>query len=237
MRRVYLRLIQAWLPGGAAAGLKTDLFEEAVSQEGLLADLGSGSVGMDGSYAIARAARGRLAGSSHRFVVGDLRAVPFRSEAFGQLFSGSSLDHFTDKAELARSLQELSRVLAEGASAIVTLDNPHNPIVALRNRLPFAPLHRLGIVPYYVGATLNRNEGVSSFTAAGFLVTRTTAVAHAPRILAIRAITLCERRGATRAAARIGQILDLCELLERLPTRWWTGYYLAYKLEKRSRQV
>jgi hypothetical protein len=234
MRRVNLRLIRQWLPEPGPRALKSDLFEEAVSSEGLLTDLGPSSIGLDGSFAIAAAARQSVAGSGH-VVVGDLRAIPLRSHVVSSLFSGSSLDHFAEKPDLARSLAELARILADGAPAIVPLDNPPNPVGALRNGLPFAALHRLGLVPYYVGQTYRHREAVDACKAAGFAVTGSRVVAHAPRLVAIWAITLCERRRAMRLAATIGRALDAFELLERLPTRRLTGYYLAYQLQKRSR--
>lgn len=61
MRQVYKRLIQDWLlVGNPGRSLKTDLFEEAVSDHHLLSDLGPGSVGLDHSPAIVQAARQRF---------------------------------------------------------------------------------------------------------------------------------------------------------------------------------
>ena len=65
----------------------------------------------------------------------------------------STLDHFRSHSEIVTSLRELLRVLRPGGQLLLTLDNPANPLVGLRNALPFGLLHRLRIVPYYVGAT------------------------------------------------------------------------------------
>ena len=134
--------------------LKTDLFDE-VAGEGLVAALAaraSSVVGIDRSLEAARASR-RRAGAG---VVGaDVRDLPFADGAFDLIVSNSTLDHFRDAREIARAIAELHRVLAPGGRVILTLDNPHNPVVWLRNALPFRALHHVGLVPYYVGATLS----------------------------------------------------------------------------------
>jgi SAM-dependent methyltransferase len=77
--------------------------------------------------------------------------LPFVDEAFDVIVSNSTLDHFGSWAELGASLHELHRVLKTRGLLIITLDNRANPIVALRNAAPFPLLHRLGLVPCYVG--------------------------------------------------------------------------------------
>jgi ubiquinone/menaquinone biosynthesis C-methylase UbiE len=127
--------------------MKTDLFEEAITSRHLLPALGPGSVGLECSPATVRAARERLGEARYLFVVADLRAIPLRPGAVDRILAGSSLDHFKDKADIATSLAELVRVLSPGGTLVATFDNPYNPVVWLRNRLPFAWLNRVGIVP------------------------------------------------------------------------------------------
>ncbi len=237
MRGVYRRLLRSWVKEvGRGGGLKTDLFEEAVSPYQLLSEMGAGSVGVDWSLTIARAAHHRLSGVSAGrpplVVAADLRRLPFQSDAFRFILSGSSLDHFPHKDEIAVCLAELSRVLTRGGVMVITFDNPHNPLVRLRNALPFALLKRAGLVPYYVGATYSRGEARMQFDAAGLVVTEVTAVAHAPRAPAIWAVALAERLGWARLEHLIRSALEGFELLERLPTRYYTGYYLAFRVEK-----
>jgi SAM-dependent methyltransferase len=234
MRRVYLALGRRWLPDAATTiGLKTDLFEEAVSRHGLLPDLGPGSIGLDRSLAVAKAAQRRLGREPRFLLVADLRHIPLRSESVSQVLSGSSLDHFPDKGDIAVGIRELARVLRVGGAMVITFDNPHHPIVNLRNRLPFGWLKRLGLVPYFVGATYDRHEARRQLLAAGLAVTDVTATQHAPRMLAIGVIALAERLRWRRLAAVVGRSLDGFELLERFPTRYRTGYYLAFRVEKR----
>ncbi len=92
----------------------------------------------------------------------------------------------------------------------------------------------MGLVPYFVGATYTRDEAFHRLTTAGLTVTHETAIQHAPRVLAIGLIALAERLGWPRAAAALGRILDGFELLEYFPTRYQTGYYLAFRVEKPS---
>ncbi len=235
MRRVYLRLMGNWLPAaGVGRGLKTDLHEEAITPHHLLLDLGPRSVGIDCSLAVVRSARERLAasGGQHLFVVGDLRCLPLRSGSMQCILSGSSLDHFPNKTDIATSVAELGRVLAPGGTLVVTFDNPHNPVVWLRNHLPFDWLHRLRLVPYYVGETYSRREAHSQLTAAGLTVTEVTAVSHAPRAPAIWLVKLVERIGWRLLEPLTARILDSFEVLESWPTRYQTGYYLALRAHK-----
>ena len=236
MRRVNKRLIDAWL-GRLEVGraLKTDLFEEAVSAHHLLPDLGAGSIGMDLSPAIVSAAQERLrhADGRHLLTVGDVRHPPFQSMALRCIFSGSSLDHFSTKSDIAESLTEFARVLGPHGVLIVTFDNPHNPVVWIRNRLPFVFLNRLGLVPYYVGMTYNRDEVRRQLERSGLTVTHMTAVAHAPRAPAIWLIALVERLHWTALTAAMTRALESFEVFERWPTRYLTGYFVAVRAEKR----
>ncbi len=233
MRRVYLSLIRRWLPNATAAPvLKTDLFEEAVSRHSLLPDLAPGIVGLDRSPAVARAAQRRLPRNGRHVLVADLRQLPLRTEGLGCIVSGSTLDHFCQKPDIAVGIRELARVLRGGGTMLITLDNPHNPIVNLRNRLPLAWLRRAGLVPCFVGATYSRDEACRELAAAGLTVTHVTAIAHAPRAPAIGCIALAERLGWRRVAAALGRSLSAFDLLERVPTRYQTGYYLAFRVEK-----
>lgn len=237
MRQVYTRLMQDWLPAvNAGRGLKTDLFEEAVSHHHLLSDLGLGSVGLDCSLAIVQAARKRLTVEDKHclLLVGDVRRIPLRSGATERILVGSSLDHFPHKADIAVSLAEVARALAPGGTLVVTFDNPENPMVWLRNHLPFSWLNRLRLVPYYVGRTYNRKEAHRQLEILGLVVTDVTAVAHAPRTPAIWLVMLAERLRWTCVGALLIRLLCACERFERLPTRYLTGYFVAIRAVKPS---
>ena len=240
MRHVYVGLMRRWLASSIPGpSLKTDLFEEAVTDHELLSELGPGSLGLDCSPAIAAKAHDRLRGSGRglRFIVGDLRQIPLRGGVIARILAGSSLDHFSDKRDIEVSLRELARVLVPGGTLVLTLDNPHNPIVWLRNHLPIAWLTRARLVPYYVGATYSLAEGRSHLEAIGFVVTDVVAVAHAPRAPAILLAALAGRLRSPRVSRWLGHALSVFESLERWPTRYRTGYYLAFRAEKRVELV
>lgn len=236
MRDVYARLMREWLTSSRSGpGLKTDLFEEAVTDHELMSELGSGSVGLDCSPAIAGRAHDRLRAHARALcVVGDVRHIPLRAGAVARILAGSSLDHFPDKQDIAVSLRELARVLGPGGTLVLTLDNPHNPVVWLRNHLPIAWLNRSGLVPYYVGATYGLAEGRRQLEAVGLVVTDVAAVAHAPRAPAIAIAALAGRLRSRRVAVWLLRALGMFETLGRWPTRYRTGYYLAFRAEKRA---
>lgn len=181
--RVNLELLQAWLRDGHFdLLLKTDMFDEAVS-EGLLRSLLRCShrvIGMDISRLVLTSARSRYSEAS--FICADLRNLPLSSE-FDCIVSNSSLDHFESPEEIYTSVAELYRILRPGGLLVLTLDNPQNPLVRLRNAMPAPWLKRLGLVPYHTGPTCNRRELIALAQRAGFEVLDTTAILHFPRIL------------------------------------------------------
>lgn len=238
MRAVYGRLLHEWLPDSPAGrSLKTDSFEEALSTQPVLQDLGAESIGIDCSLAIVQMARERLRKREdrHQFVVGDLCQLPFRPETLASILAGSSLDHFPEKEDIATSLAELVHALAPGGILIATFDNPHNPLIWMRNRLPFPFLSRFGLVPYYVGATYTLHEACQQLEALGMVVTDRTAVAHVPRAPAMWVAKVIDRLGWKRFNRSVLLLFDICERLAQWPMCYRTGYYLALRAEKRSR--
>jgi SAM-dependent methyltransferase len=215
-------LLGRWLPPGRPRRvLKTDLYDETCS-EGLVATLAAHAetvLGIDVSPLIAAGAATR---SGVGAVAGDVRRLPFRSGSFDVVVSNSTLDHFGDHAQIAAALHEIERVLAPDGVLILTLDNPGHPLVRVRNAL--APLlRRIGVVPYAVGATHGRDGLQRALDDAGFAVAQLTAVHHFPRV----ALVGVERVAGVRAAAAALRVACAAERLERWPTRWWTGQYVA----------
>jgi SAM-dependent methyltransferase len=151
--------------------------------------------------------------------VADVRALPFEAGSFDVVVSTSTLDHFSSRDEVGDALRELHRVLASGGLAVVTLDNPWNPLVALRNALPLRPLARIGLVPYYVGPTLGPRGLRAALDAAGFAVEEVSAVMHVPRV-------------AARALRPPLRLLLAGERLSRSPTQFLTGQFVAARVRK-----
>jgi SAM-dependent methyltransferase len=221
------RWSSVWDGGGRRPDLlKTDLFDEVASQgivPWLLAS-GANVTGIDVAPAIVAEAGAR--NPVMEAVVADVRSLPFAEASFDVVFSGSTLDHFESVDDIQTALGELRRVLRPGGTLILTLDNPANPLIWLRNGPLLRLLRRIGIVPYEVGATLGPRSLERAVRAAGFDVVETTAVMHCPRVIAV---AMSGPAGRMRRSWREAFIrhLQAWERLERWPTRWLTGHYVA----------
>jgi len=226
-------LLRRWLPaGGVQQLLKTDLFDEAVS-EGLhkpLADCASRLVGIDVSPEIVRAALCRFPDLDAR--TADVRKLPFEEASFDVVVSTSTLDHFDSLQEIQTALSELSRVLRPGGQLLLTLDNLSNPAVWLRSILPDRWLRSLGLIPYRVGTTCRPRQLKLMVREVGFEITAATAILHCPRALAVAATHLIERRASAPTQERFLKAMRSFERLEGWPTRYVTGYFTAIHARK-----
>lgn len=240
LQEIYRKLKGRWR-GDARPDrvLKTDLYDEAITTHNLIPLFGGRCgriVGTDVSFETCLAARRRMAdeyGGWRSIAVSDARNQAFQANAFDEVLSFSTLDHFTDRRDITESLKELHRILRPGGTLMITFDNPWNPVVFVRNRLPYRLLRLLGVIPFYMGVTLSRPELVHDLESEGFRVCESTAIVHSPRILAIRLGPLLERKGRERIRAFLFRLLRAFETLERLPTKYVTGYYVAVKAVKR----
>lgn len=212
--------------------LKTDLFDEA-SNDGLVAWLSTKAemvVGIDLSPTAVQVAMTRHDGL--RALVGDVRRLPFPDDHFDRVVSNSTLDHFKTSAELADSLKELNRVMRPGGELYLTLDNPLNPLIALRNALPFRLLNRLSLVPYYMGATCGPRSLRTELERAGLRVVHIGTLLHCPRVAFVKMAQILERRAAP--ATRKGFLRHLMgyERLASWPTRFFTGNFITARAIK-----
>jgi SAM-dependent methyltransferase len=207
-------LLERWLPERIGTALKTDLFDEAKGEGlvGLLLARAERVVGVDVSPAIVREAGWRNPGLEA--VVADVRRLPIGTGSIDAVVSNSTLDHFEAREDIERALAELARVLRPGGLLVVTLDNAANPLIWLRNRLPYELLHRVGLVPYPVGRTLGPRGLRGAVVRAGLAVEQTAVIAHVPRLL-VRALELRSRH------------LLRAEIAGAAPTRALTGQFAA----------
>ena len=230
---VNLRLIERWLAAGGGRALKTDLFDEAVGC-GLYAGARARFprlLGMDLSAAVVRRARHGTPGLAG--AAADVRRLPFADGVFDAVVSISTLDHFESTAEIATSLREIRRALRPGGRLLLTLDNPANPKIRLRNALPWSLLRRTGMVPYFVGKSVGLRRLERELANAGFMVLEIGAIMHCPRVLAVAVSRL---RAFGRPTARLAFLgaLQRFESLERWPTRFLTAHFTAVLARRES---
>jgi SAM-dependent methyltransferase len=227
---LHQELVVRWLSGIKPSRLlKTDLYEEAVGN-GLISILRQPTVfavGMDVSPKLVKVACRRY--SSLHCLAADSRKLPFAEDSFDGILSISTLDHFASIEGIELSLSEFSRVLRPKGVLVLTLDNPENPLIALRQVLPFRLLNRLRIVPYYVGYTCGPSKLRDLLSKNGFGVAEMTAVVHCPRALAIPLAAWLDRYGSEKNRARLNKLLHKCEALAAWPTRFRTGHFIAVK--------
>jgi SAM-dependent methyltransferase len=230
---VNARMLRHWLtPVRDGRVLKTDLFDEVVGS-GLVPWLSSGFShvsGIDISTAVVDVARARFPRLDCE--TADVRDLPFDDESFDAVVSNSTLDHFPTAADIAVAIGELHRVLRRGGSLVVTLDNPLNPVVALRNALPPRVRAATGMVPFAVGATLGPRKLRALLDRTGFDVIRMSAVSHSPRVFVVLVGHLFDGRSVT-TKRRYVRAWSVFEGLAALPTRYLTGYFVAAHARKR----
>ncbi|MBW4708902.1 class I SAM-dependent methyltransferase [Roseobacter sp. YSTF-M11] len=220
-------LIEDWIPAGNTALLKTDLFDEAVS-DGLYPKLQTLSTDVHAIDVAADTVDGaRKKYPALKSHLCDVRDMPFEDGAFDVVVSTSTLDHFEDVADIHRALKELRRVTALGGRLLITLDNPQNPKIAMRAALPESFLMKAGLVPYHCGVTLARAPMTAAVEAAGFEVVASRAFLHCPRVLAVKVAAMVEKLSSPTLESGLLRVLRGFEHLDRLPTRWWTGHFTA----------
>jgi SAM-dependent methyltransferase len=145
------------------------------------------------------------------------------------IVSDSTLDHFHTEAELVGALRELHRVLRPGGVLLLTMDNLANPVIALRNALPFRLLNRLGIVPYYVGATAGPRRLRRLLEQTGWEIRDTGAIVHCLRVVWVMISRVVERRASRESQERFLRFMMRFEWWERWPTRFLTGNFIAMR--------
>jgi ubiquinone/menaquinone biosynthesis C-methylase UbiE len=225
-----IKLLKRWMPAERAELLlKTDLFDEAVCDGlyPLLITRAKHVIGMDHSFSIVHEAQLRYPGL--QMVDADVRSLPFPENTFDIIVSNSTLDHFESFDQMIFSLSELYRVLRKGGQLILTIDNLANPVIALRNWLPFRLLNRLGILPYYVGATCGPHQLRTLLEQVGFKLLEVDALIHCPRVLAVALARWMQKHTRPKSQQYFLRFLQAFEYLSYLPTRFFTGYFVAVK--------
>jgi arylsulfatase A-like enzyme/GT2 family glycosyltransferase len=193
---VTLGLIRTrWSVGAPARRvLKTDLYEEAFGEDHLLFRRSGPwwsprGVGIDVSMPVLRRARERAKESGLPWlgpVCADVRRLPFRAEVFDLILSTSTLDHFPCEGDLVDSCAELARVTDVHGALFLTMDNPRNPWIFLRN-LPWVEraFRDCGILSVPLGRTLSWERMRGILAAQGWRCSAPSFLLHYPRALLI----------------------------------------------------
>ncbi len=216
--------------------LKTDLFDEAISQ-GLypyLRDHAQAVHGIDVAAESVSGARKRY--PDLEAICADVRKLPLKNHRFDLIVSNSTLDHFHSTGEIEKGLRELFRILKPGGELIISLDNLQNPIIGLRSLLPFRLLNKLHLVPYFVGKSHGRRGLTAALKKAGFEVLESRAIMHCPRVLAVAVAGILQKKHSTKSQQRFLSLLAKFEILEKLPTRFFTGHFVAVHALKPEKQ-
>lgn len=230
---VNAELLSRWLqPNPVGKLLKTDLFDETLTNGlvPLLRARARAVFGVDISPPTVTAAMQRTSGLLGAGA--DVRRLPFRDGAFDIVVSVSTLDHFDAAGEIADALGEIARVLRPGGELLLTLDNLANPAVALRNLIPGRLLHRLGIIPYAIGASCEPRRLRHLIREAGLEVREMTAVMHCPRPAVVVLAGLLQGGAGAVVQERLGRSLMAFEKLSRSPARFLTGHFVAARAVK-----
>ena len=226
-------LLKRWLPADRVRRLlKTDLFDEAFGRglHRLLAQHAMVVIGMDSSAVVLKIASKR--NPDLQISLADARQLPFRSETFDLVFSNSTLDHFGTFEQTVSGICEIVRILRPGGQMLLTLDNLANPVIAVRNLIPYPILKRLRLVPYPMGPTCGPRRLRRIVANLGMEILETTAIMHCPRVLVVPLAVIFDRFAGQHLKSAFLHFLMTFESLERLPTRSLTGHFVAIRAVK-----
>lgn len=229
--RLHSDLITEWCGGRRfRRALKTDVFDEAVGGGcfGALAAVAAEVHGIDVSRPLVeKVSSGR---KGFQVEVGDVRKLEFPDDSFDLVFSNSTLDHFETEAEIERSVLEFARVLEVRGRLLITLDNPVNPFVWIRNRLPQRATGAVGLVPYFMGKTLPMKKLARLLERSGFCILEQQYTMHAPRVFFLHLLGAIRKFPALSNAV-LGSMTSM-EVAAGLSTASLTGHYSAVLAER-----
>jgi SAM-dependent methyltransferase len=212
--------------------LKTDLFEDAYGEDRIFHDLFPDmrlGMGIDINAQTVSTAVRRSAGAFQGFVC-DVRRVALPDASVDVVVSTSTLDHLESKRDIADSLDELSRVVRPEGMVIVTLDNPRNPFYFILKWLS-----RRGWTAFSLGATLSMAELEGMLAERGFHVEKSGYLIHNPRVLSTVLFFGLRRLLGRHANTPIRWLLRAFVSLGSLPSRSFTGCFLAVSAVKHAR--
>ncbi len=233
-RRVHQDLVWRWTRGlDIGRVLKTDVFEEAHGTDQILFDLFPEDVqvvGLDLAWQTAHRAKDRNTHRHAGFAVSDVRSMAVATGSVDAIVSTSTLDHLGGAADFTSAVREFARVLRPGGVAVITLDNPTNPLYPL-----LAWASRRGWAPFALGYTAALPRLVRHLEQAGLEVTATGTLIHNPRMISTLLFLGLRRLLGRRADAPIRLLLAAFAALGRLPSHRLTACFNAVRARKPER--
>ena len=115
---------------------------------------------------------------------------------------------------------------------MLTLDNPLNPMISLRNALPRGLTDALNITSFYVGKTYGLARAEAKLKEIGFEIEGRGTLAHAPRYFAVRFLRWAESANLMRLQAILSRAFSRMEVMGRLPTAQLTGHFIWVNARK-----
>jgi SAM-dependent methyltransferase len=216
-RTLNQRLIRRWTDTfDPATVLKTDLFEESHGTDQILFDLfptGPCVLGVDISEAVA---------FNIQFCIADVRRLGLATGSIHLIISTSTLDHFEHESDFCAALEELTRVLAPGGFMIIFLDNPQNPLY-----WPLRWLSRYRISPFLLGYTTSARGLIRYMDNLGLEILGSDALIHNPRLISTLLFQVFRHLLGRYADLPIKGLLRVFAVLQHLPTKWFTGCFVA----------
>jgi SAM-dependent methyltransferase len=235
-RNSHLNLLNRWArDDNYQSVLKTDLFAEAMcpsrSFTWEMLKLHGNLIGIDISADICKKAKDMAdfydPRHSLKVVTSDVRELPFADGSFDLIISDSTLDHYKSKREIVISLKELVRVLKNGGTLIITMDNKSN-ITEPLFRLWIA----LGLSPFYIGKTYSMKELEKALVRVGLSVTDKSVIIHNPRFFAKFLAVILRKIQPMQADGRIKRLLGYFDSLGSKNTKYLTAQFIAIKAKK-----
>ncbi len=206
---------------------KTDLWDEAKNSEILryAAEQGARPAGLDLAMGIVQEAGRVLREHRPGFSVGDVRAIPFRSDSFDLIYSMGTIEHFPDYDV---SIQEIFRVLKPGGTAIIGVPNKLDPFL---RPLMVCLLRWCGLYAYGEERSFTPHGLRRLLESHGFLVRDTSGILFIPGWLRILDLWCHTRR--SRLVWLTGwMVRPFAWLYRRVPSVRRHGYLIACVVDK-----
>jgi ubiquinone/menaquinone biosynthesis C-methylase UbiE len=236
-RYAHLSLIARWTTLSTKSSiLKTDLFAEARCPSRsfiweLLKD-NDRITGIDISPEICTQAEKMSSDLAPGHVLScvscDLRKLPFVNGSFDLIISDSTIDHYKIKKDIELALKEITRVMKQGGTLIITMDNKANFTEPL-----FRLWIMLGLAPFFIGKTYSMKELQKALLGNGLEITESGYLIHNPRFFTKVMISISRRIAPRKCENWIKRSLDFFDSLNNWPTRSLTAQFIAVKAVKK----